>query len=59
MCTVTPNDGTEDVVISTDSMTSASKCELTDCDVNLDFGGDLALGSSPSWIVQDRLVGYL
>ena len=38
-CTVTPNDGTEDGVSSTDSVTIASNCGLTDCDVNLDLGG--------------------
>ena len=44
VCTVTPNDGTEDGVISTDSMTIASKFGLTDCDANLDFGGELSVG---------------
>ena len=38
-CTVTPNDGIEDGVSSTDSVTIDSVCGLTDCDVNLDLGG--------------------
>ena len=38
-CTVTPNDGTEDGFTSSDSVTVASECGLTDCDVNLDLGG--------------------
>ena len=38
-CTVTPNDGTEDGVISTDSVTIKSSCGLTDCDANFDLGG--------------------
>ena len=37
-CTVTPNDGTEDGDVATDSVT-VSSCGLTDCDINLDLGG--------------------
>ena len=42
-CTVTPNDGTEDGIISTDSVTISSGCGLTNCDTTLDLGGDQSI----------------
>ena len=38
-CTVTPNDGSEDGFISTDSVTVDSACGWANCYTNLDLGG--------------------